>query len=139
MLLYRYYRTRDPLFWMVTSSGVLLTASYLVMSLGQGYYSMMLFPFVLTVVLQNSVIRNWPAWLAIYGFFTMDRFLLWHWPTTGRFLEYMKITYGWSLLLVVVFCVLYFRYLDAKAEGRLDSGIDPPWMTDERRRASVES
>jgi arabinofuranan 3-O-arabinosyltransferase len=27
-----------------------------------------------------------------------------------------------------VFCVLYFRYLDAKAAGRLDNGIDPPWM-----------
>jgi arabinofuranan 3-O-arabinosyltransferase len=29
---------------------------------------------------------------------------------------------------VVVFCVLYFRYLDAKADGRLDDGIDPPWI-----------
>ena len=31
---------------------------------------------------------------------------------------------------VVVFAVLYFRYLDAKAEGRLSEGIDPPWMRD---------
>jgi arabinofuranan 3-O-arabinosyltransferase len=127
-LLYRYYRTRDPLFWMATSSGVLLIASYLVLSLGQGYYSMMLFPFLMTVVLPNSVLRNWPAWLAIYGFMSADRWLLGHWPTTGRFLEYMKFTYGWCLMLVVVFCVLYFRYLDAKADGRLDEGIDPPWM-----------
>jgi arabinofuranan 3-O-arabinosyltransferase len=129
-LLYRYYRTRDPLFWMATSSGVLLIASYLVLSLGQGYYSMMLFPFLMTVVLPNSVIRNWPAWLAIYGFMSADRWLLVHWPTTGRFLEYMKFTYGWCLMLIVVFCVLYFRYLDAKAAGRLDDGIDPPWMKD---------
>jgi len=127
-LLYRYYRTRDPLFWMATSSGVLLIASYLVLSLGQGYYSMMLFPFLMTVVLPNSVIRNWPAWLAIYGFMSADRWLLGHWPTTGRFLEYMKFTYGWCLMLIVVFCVLYFRYLDAKADGRLDDGIDPTWM-----------
>jgi arabinofuranan 3-O-arabinosyltransferase len=137
VLLYRYYRTRDPLFWTLTSAGVLLTASYLVLSLGQGYYSMMLFPFVMTVVLRNSVLRNWPAWLAIYGFFTMDRFLMWHWPTTGRFLEYMKITYGWSLMLVVVFTVLYFRYLDAKSDGRLEHGIDPSWMTPEKQRDSV--
>ena len=75
-LLYRYYRTRDPLFWMATSSGVLLIASYLVLSLGQGYYSMMLFPFLMTVVLPNSVIRNWLAWLAIYGFMSADRWLL---------------------------------------------------------------
>src|SRR6202051_3393335 len=60
-LLYRYYRTRDPLFWFATSSGVLLVASFLVLSLGQGYYSMMLFPFVMTVVLQNCEMRHWPA------------------------------------------------------------------------------
>ncbi len=131
-LLYRYYRVRDPLFWMLTSSGVLLISSWLVLSLAQGYYSMMLFPFLMTVVLPNSVVRNWPAWLATYGFLTMDRWLMWRWPTTGRFLEYMKITYGWSLMLIVVFCVLYFRYLDAKAEGRLDDGIDPPWMRETR-------
>jgi arabinofuranan 3-O-arabinosyltransferase len=131
-LLYRHYRTRDPLFWMLTSSGVLLIASYLVLSLGQGYYSMMLFPFLMTVVLPNSVIRNWPAWLAIYGFMSADRWLLGHWPTTGRFLEYMRFTYGWSLMLIVVFCVLYFRYLDAKSDGRLDEGIDPPWMKESK-------
>jgi arabinofuranan 3-O-arabinosyltransferase len=138
-LLYRYYRERDPLFWMLTSSGVLLIATFLVTALGQGYYSMMLFPFLMTVVLANSVIRNWVAWLAIYGFMTMDRWLLGHWPTTGRAFEYLRITYGWSLMLIVVFCVLYYRYLDAKADGRLDEGIDPQWLTPDRQRASVES
>ena len=136
-LLAGYYRTRDPLFWMLTSSGVLLIASWLVLSLAQGYYSMMLFPFLMTVVLPNSVLRNWPAWLATYGFLTMDRWLMWRWPTTGRFLEYMKITYGWSLMLIVVFCVVYFRYLDAKEDGRLDDGIDPLWMTPKSGRATV--
>jgi arabinofuranan 3-O-arabinosyltransferase len=138
-LLYKHYRTRDPRFWLLTSSGVLLTASFLVLSLGQGYYSMMLFPFLMTVVLQNSVIRNWPAWLAIYGFMAIDKYLLWHWPTTGRFLEYMRVTYGWSLLLIVVFVVLYFRYLDAKDDGRLEDGIDPPWVTPQVPRASVDA
>ncbi|MFV8052546.1 arabinofuranan 3-O-arabinosyltransferase [Mycobacterium sp. 48b] len=136
-LLYRYYRERDQLFWMLTSSGVLLIAWWLVMGLAQGYYSMMLFPFLMTVVLPNSVVRNWPAWLAVYGFMTMDRWLLWRWPTTGRYLEYMKITYGWSLMLVVVFCVLFFRYLDAKQDGRLDEGIDPPWLARAREPESV--
>jgi arabinofuranan 3-O-arabinosyltransferase len=138
-LLYRYYRKRDPLFWMATTSGVLLIASWLVLSLGQGYYSMMLFPFLMTVVLPNSVIRNWVAWLAVYGFMSADRWLLGHWPTTGRALEYLRVTYGWSLMLIVVFCVLYFRYLDAGAEGRLDKGIDPAWMTEKEPRASVDS
>lgn len=136
-LLYRYYRERDQLFWMLTSSGVLLISSWLVLGLAQGYYSMMLFPFLMTVVLPNSVIHNWPAWLGVYGFMTMDRWLLWRWPTTGRFLEYMKITYGWSLMLIVVFCVLYFRYLDAKQDGRLDDGIDPPWLSRPKEAESV--
>jgi arabinofuranan 3-O-arabinosyltransferase len=138
-LLYRYYRTRDPRFWFTTSSGVLLLWSWLVLSLSQGYYSMMLFPFLMTVVLPNSVIRNWPAWLGIYGFLTMDRWLLFNWMYIGRPLEYLKITYGWSLLLIVVFTVLYFRYLDAKAENRLDDGIDPAWLTAAPQRASVEA
>jgi arabinofuranan 3-O-arabinosyltransferase len=138
-LLYRYYRTRDPLFWFTTSSGVLLLWSWLVLSLAQGYYSMMLFPFVMTVVLPNSVIRNWPAWLGIYGFLTMDRWLLFNWMYIGRPLEYLKITYGWSLLMIVVLTVLYFRYLDAKAENRLDRGIDPPWLTVEQPRATVDA
>ncbi|CKT80031.1 integral membrane protein [Mycobacterium tuberculosis] len=131
-LLYRYYRTGDPLFWFTTSSGVLLLWSWLVMSLAQGYYSMMLFPFLMTVVLPNSVIRNWPAWLGVYGFMTLDRWLLFNWMRWGRALEYLKITYGWSLLLIVTFTVLYFRYLDAKADNRLDGGIDPAWLTPER-------
>lgn len=127
-LLYRYYRTRDPFFWMLTSSGVVLTTSWLALSLGQGYYSIVLFPFLMTVVLPNSVIRNWVAWLAAYGFLTMDKWLLWQLPSTGRAFEYLKITYGWSLMVVVIFCVLVFRYLDARNDGRLDDGIDPPWM-----------
>ena len=128
-LLYRYYRTRDPLFWFASSSGVLLLCSWLVLPLAQGYYSMMLFPFLMTVVLRNSLIRNWPAWLGIYGFMTLDDWLIYRYMRYGRALHYLKITYGWSLLLIVVFTVLLFRYLDAKAENRLDSGIDPAWLT----------
>jgi len=138
-LLYRYYRTRDPLFWFTSSSGVLLLWSWLVLSLAQGYYSMMLFPFLMTVVLPNSLIRSWPAWLGIYGFMTLDGWLLFNWMRYGRALQYLKITYGWSLLLIVVFTVLYFRYLDAKDEDRLDGGIDPAWLTPKRERASVDA
>ncbi|WP_297726672.1 arabinofuranan 3-O-arabinosyltransferase [Mycobacterium sp.] len=136
-LLYRYYRTRDPLFWFTSSSGVLLLCSWLVLPLAQGYYSMMLFPFLMTVVLQNSLIRNWPAWLGIYGFMTLDDWLIYRYMRYGRALHYLKITYGWSLLLIVAFTVLVFRYLDAKAENRLDDGIDPAWLTAERERDAV--
>ncbi|MBS9532050.1 arabinofuranan 3-O-arabinosyltransferase [Mycobacterium sp. M1] len=138
-LLYRYYRERDPRFWMLTSSGALLLASFLVLSLGQGYYSIVLFPFLMTVVLPNSVLRNWPAWLGIYGFMTLDKWLIFRWMVVGRPLDYLKITYGWSLVLIVTTTVLIYRYLDAREENRLADGIDPAWLPSEPRRASVEA
>ncbi len=126
-LLYRYYR-QDELFFVCTASGVLLTASFLLLSLGQMYYSMMLFPFLMTVVLRNSVLRNWPAWLAVFGFMSYDKWLSDRWQHIGRDVEYLRITFGWGLLLIVVFCVLGDRYLAAKREGRLEFGIDPVWI-----------
>ncbi|MFD3508501.1 glycosyltransferase family 87 protein [Nocardia sp. NPDC058666] len=128
-LLWRYYR-HDELFFVTTFSGVLLTAWFLLPSLGQMYYSMMLFPFLMTVVLRNSVLRNWPAWLAIFGFMTYDKWLSDRWQDIGRNLEYLRVTFGWGLLLIVVFCVLGDRYLAARRENRLQFGIDPAWMTD---------
>jgi arabinofuranan 3-O-arabinosyltransferase len=35
--------------------------------------------------------------------------------------------------------VLYFRYLDAKADNRLDRGIDPAWLPSKREHATVEA
>ncbi|WP_280424438.1 glycosyltransferase family 87 protein [Nocardia carnea] len=125
-ILYRYYRD-DELFFVTTASGVLLTASWLLASLGQMYYSMMLFPFLMSVVLRNSVLRNWPAWLAVFGFMSYDKWLSDRWPDIGRNLEYLRITFGWGLLLIVVFCVLGDRYLAARRAGRLPH-LDPEWM-----------
>ncbi|RBO96392.1 arabinofuranan 3-O-arabinosyltransferase [Nocardia puris] len=127
-LLYRYYR-EDELFFVTTSSGVLLLAEFLLAGLGQMYYSMLLFPFLMSVVLRNSVLRNWPAWLAIFGFLSYDKWLSDRWQSLGRNLEYLRITFGWGLLIIVVFCVLADRYLAARREGRLPV-LDPAWMRD---------
>ncbi|MFQ6228067.1 glycosyltransferase family 87 protein [Nocardia sp. NPDC002869] len=137
-ILYRYYR-EDELFFVTTASGVLLTASWLLASLGQMYYSMMLFPFLMSVVLRNSVLRNWPAWLAVFGFLSYDKWLSDRWPDIGRNLEYLRITFGWGLLLVVVFCVLGDRYLAARRAGRLPR-LDPVWMAEapDSRDAGVD-
>ncbi|MDG3011372.1 DUF2029 domain-containing protein [Rhodococcus sp. D2-41] len=125
-LLYRYYR-HDQLFFLCTGSGLLLAASFLLLSLGQQYYSMMLFPLMMTVVLKNSVIRNWPAWLAAYGFLSFDSWLSGRFRVYGEAATYLRPTLGWSLLIVVIFTVLLNRYLVARAENRLDRGIDPQW------------
>ncbi|TQF66321.1 DUF2029 domain-containing protein [Rhodococcus spelaei] len=137
-LLYRYYR-EDRLFFITTATGVLLTASFLLGSLGQMYYSMMLFPLLMSVVLRNSVMRNWPAWLAVYGFMTFDSWLSGRFPASGRAAEYMKTTLGWSLLLLVICGVLVARYVTAKREGRLERGIDPVYPEPEPEKVSVEA
>ncbi|MDP0397628.1 glycosyltransferase family 87 protein [Tsukamurella strandjordii] len=130
-LLYRYYRSSNELLWWSTSAGVLMTAMWLVGSLGQGYYSMLLFPMLMTIVYRSSVVANWPAWLAVYGFLSYDFWLSGKWLALGRSLAYLKCTLGWTLLIVVTFCVLVYRYLDARAEGRLEYGIDRPLPPDE--------
>lgn len=116
--LYKYYRRSDELLWLTTSSGVLLVTTFLIGSLGQGYYSMLLFPLLMTVFLPGSTMRNWPAWLGVYGCMSFDVFASAKWEPFGRYLEYNKVPLGWSLLLISVFCVLLFRYLDIREAGR---------------------
>lgn len=130
-LLWKFYRKENELLWLATSTGTLLTASWLVGSLGQGYYSMLLFPMLMTVVYRSSVMGNWVSWVAVYGFLSYDNWLSGKWPALGRALAYLKCTLGWTLLIVVPFCVLLFRYLDARAEKRLDEGIDRPLPPEE--------
>jgi arabinofuranan 3-O-arabinosyltransferase len=120
--LYRYYRRSDELLWLTTSSGILLGTFFLVSSLGQGYYSMLLFPMLMTVLRPGSAVRNWPAWLGVYGCMTFDVWVSKEWEPFGRYLEYGKVTWGWSLLMIAVFCSLLFRYLDMRRADVL--GID---------------
>ncbi|QVI20428.1 DUF2029 domain-containing protein [Nocardia tengchongensis] len=138
-LLYRYYRD-DEVFFVCTSAGIMITATLLLGSLGQMYYSMYLFPLLMTVVLPNSVMRNWPAWVAVFGFMSYDKWLSDRWQHPGRVVEYLRTTFGWGLLLIVAFCVLGDRYLAAKREGRLQVGksLDPAWMHPERDTTEPE-
>ncbi|MFT4044838.1 MAG: glycosyltransferase family 87 protein [Gordonia sp. (in: high G+C Gram-positive bacteria)] len=122
--LYRYYRTTNELLWLTTSSGVLLGTTFLVGALGQGYYSMLLFPLLMTVLLPGSAVRNWPAWLGVYGCMTFDSFYSTRWKSFGWMLEYNKVTWGWSLLMIAVFCSLLFRYLDIRRAAAI--GTDEP-------------
>lgn len=124
--LYRYYARNDELLWLTTSSGVLLCTLFLVSSLGQGYYSMLLFPLLMTVFLPGSVMRNWPAWLAVWGCMAFEIFASTEWKPFGRYLDYNRVTLGWSLLMIVVFCVLLFRWLDLRAAAKDPAPVAAP-------------
>lgn len=96
-----FWRDRDPVFWALTTSGVLLTGVFVMSSLGQMYYSMMLFPMIMTVLRKVSVFHVWPAWVAAFLVLFPDG---WHrddFPVAGSWASLFGATAGWSLLLLV--------------------------------------
>src|SRR5699024_2569765 len=68
----------------------------------------------------------WPAWVAAYLFFSFDSWYSTRFVMTGKTAESLRATFGWSLLLLVIFTVLVNRYLVARKQGRLADGIGPP-------------
>ncbi|MDU0477843.1 glycosyltransferase family 87 protein [Staphylococcus chromogenes] len=98
------YRYSDPLLWVVATSSLLLAGVFFLSSLGQMYYSMLLFPLLFTVTLRRSPMHTWVAWLAAYGFLSADE-----WRTTsedwidfGNWLSYLKPTIGWALIIICI-------------------------------------
>lgn len=105
------WRYSDPLLWATSTAGLLLTGVFLLSSLGQMYYSMMLFPWLFTVLLRSSVFHAWPAWVAVYLFLSPDSWLSDRWPDYGRWAEFFSPTAGWALLIVVTTVVAVVWYL----------------------------
>lgn len=119
------YRHNHEVLWLATTSGVVLTGVFLVSTLGQMYYSMMLIPIMLTVISERSLVRNWPAWLAAYGFFTLDFWESDRWPYYGRLLEFAHPTLGWALLLATVLVVLVWRRTAPDRHERIAPSASP--------------
>lgn len=106
------FRDRDPVMWAASTAGVLLTGVFLISSLGQMYYSMLLLPILFTVLSSRSVMHSPAAWLGVYFFFSHDSWSSDRWVNYGRVAEYTRGTIGWSLLLVaaaVVSTMWFFR------------------------------
>lgn len=70
------YRHNDPIFWVSTTSSLLLSGVFFLSSLGQMYYSMLLFPAILTVLRSRSVMHTWLMWVAIYCIFSPQSWVL---------------------------------------------------------------
>jgi len=96
------WRYTDPLLWATTTTGLLMTGVFFLSSLGQMYYSMMLFPMMFTVLQRTSVFHTWPAWLAAYLFLTPDSFHSWREPDLSRWMDFFHPTLGWATMLVVI-------------------------------------
>lgn len=96
-----FWRDRDPVFWALTTSGVLLTGVFVMSSLGQMYYSMMLFPMIMTALRKVSVFHVWPAWVAAFLVLFPDGWYREDFPVAGIWASLFAATAGWSLLLLV--------------------------------------
>lgn len=110
-----WWRDSAPFLWAATTTGVLLTGVFLVSSLGQMYYSMMLLPMIFTVFCSRSVMHNAAAWLGVYCCMTHDEWDSDRWRGVGEVLEYTRGTAGWSLLILAaaVAVVIWLRQLQA--------------------------
>lgn len=97
-------RKTDHLLWMVTTAGVLFCGVFFLSSLGQMYYSMLLFPMIFSCTRRRSVFHIWPSWCAAILFlFPLSWTMSWTPDGTapiGTWINYFSATAGWGLLLL---------------------------------------
>jgi arabinofuranan 3-O-arabinosyltransferase len=94
-----WWRNSDPFMWAATSTAVLLAGVFLVSSLGQMYYSMLLVPMIFTVLCRRSVMHSALIWFGVYCCLTWDSWKSDRWPKLGEILDYTYGTVGWSIIV----------------------------------------
>ena len=93
-------RHSQDLLYLAVGSGVLLAGVCLLSSLGQAYYSMMLFPALFTVFHPDSPLRSWPAWLGAALCLSPLNWSSPLHPLTGSWLNTFLPTAGWAVFIV---------------------------------------
>lgn len=96
------WRLTDEWLWLTVSSGVLIAGVCLLSSLGQAYYSMMLFPALFTVLHRESPMHTWTAWLGAMLCLSPLRFAIDDAPLLARWLTTFFPTLGWAVFIVAV-------------------------------------
>ncbi len=118
------WRYTDPLLWAATTTGLLLTGVFFLSSLGQMYYSMMIFPMFFTVLLGRSVFHTWPAWAAAFLFLSPDSWQSQRWVDWGRWADFFQATAGWGILLIAITtcAVVWWRTEDREETAPAPTG-----------------
>lgn len=96
------WRVSDEWLWLTLSCAVLIAGVCLLSSLGQAYYSMMLFPALFTVTHRASPMHTWPAWL---GAALCLAPLSWRTAETGALGQWLNVfvpTTGWAVFILAV-------------------------------------
>ena len=112
------FRDRDELMWATTTSGILLTGVFLISSLGQMYYSMLLLPMLFTVTRARSIMHNPVAWLGVYLCLSLDVWFSDRWVGYGRIMEYARGTAGWFLIILAAATTVVVWMVNEHRAGR---------------------
>lgn len=94
------WRWSDEWMWAATTAAVLLAGVCLLSSLGQAYYSMMLFPAVFTVARATSVFHTPTAWLGIILCLSPLSWVVYDNPVIGRWTNTFLPTAGWAIFII---------------------------------------
>ncbi|WP_253704876.1 glycosyltransferase family 87 protein [Corynebacterium afermentans] len=103
-------RHSQELLYLAVGSGVLFAGVCLLSSLGQAYYSMMLFPALFTVFHPDSPLRSWPAWLGAALCLSPLNWSSSLHPLTGSWLNTFLPTAGWAVFIVACAAWVLFRH-----------------------------
>lgn len=139
-----WWRDSDPFMWAATTTGILLTGVFLVSSLGQMYYSMLILPMFFTVLCRRSVMHTGVIWFGVYFCLSFDNWKIERWPDLGEKLHYSLGSVGWAVLLVVS-TVTVLGWLAQRRRSGLDIGpgalvrdLLRPGRQDEPERARTD-
>ncbi|QNH96089.1 glycosyltransferase family 87 protein [Corynebacterium anserum] len=111
------WRDRDPLMWASTTSSILLMGVFLISSLGQMYYSMLILPLLFTLFSRRSVMHNPIAWIGVYLCLSSDMWQSERWIKWGQVFEYTRGTIGWSLIILSAAVATVMWTLEERSNG----------------------
>lgn len=96
------WRYSDEWLWLSVSSAVLIAGVCLLSSLGQAYYSMMLFPALFTAVRKASPMHVWPTWLGATLCLAPLNWQTHLNPLQGQWMNTFLPTAGWMVFIISV-------------------------------------
>lgn len=122
------FRYSDAFMWATTTAAVLIVGVCVLSSLGQAYYSMMVFPAVFTVAGRYSVFHTPFAWLGIILCLSPLTWVVDSTPVTGRWLDTFLPTAGWIMFLVAAAAWICATAAPRSTTGRTapDGKLDTP-------------
>lgn len=119
------WRFTDPLLWATTSGGILFVGVFLLSSLGQQYYSILVFPTLFTVLLRRSILHAWPTVFATVAFLAP---MNWEneWNLTLSRLGFQLIgPCSWALFLIAAATVIAVWWHADLQENPAQAGMIP--------------